>query len=187
MHSGRSKLPNPCTQQTHTHTAPCVPVLAFTYIDDAASLTYPLMEKLRQVLVQHALQHNSSDKAAATSVFNRIASFEEELKVKLTTEVPQIREAYDNKGYSPVPNRIEDCRTYPLYKFVRQGLHTQLLTGLRTIYARPWRRKQVALRFQSSAYPNGHGEVPVCPPPLPCRIRSPYLALSITLLPCPRV
>ncbi|KAG0587727.1 hypothetical protein KC19_2G187100 [Ceratodon purpureus] len=105
----------------------------FTYIDDAASLTYPLMEKLRQVLVQHALQHNTSDKAAASSVFNRIASFEEELKVRLTAEVPQIRDAYDNKGYSPVPNRIENCRTYPLYRFVRQGLHTQLLTGLRTI------------------------------------------------------
>jgi phenylalanine ammonia-lyase len=104
--------------------------LVFTYIDDAASLTYPLMEKLRQVLVQYALQHNSSDKAAATSVFNRIA---EELKVRLTTEVPQICEAYDNKGYSPVPNRIEDCRTYPLYKFVRQGLQTQLLMRLCTI------------------------------------------------------
>lgn len=103
----------------------------FTYIDDAASLTYPLMEKLRQVLVQHALNHN--DKAAANSVFNRITSFEEELKVRLQTEVPQIREAYDLKGYSPVPNRIENCRTYPLYKFVRNGLHTQLLTGLRTI------------------------------------------------------
>jgi phenylalanine ammonia-lyase len=103
----------------------------FTYIDDAASLTYPLMEKLRQVLVQHALNHN--DKAAANSVFNRITSFEEELKVRLQTEVPQIREAYDLKGYSPVPNRIENCRTYPLYKFVRHGLQTQLLTGLRTI------------------------------------------------------
>jgi phenylalanine ammonia-lyase len=105
----------------------------FTYIDDAASMTYPLMEKLRQALVQHALTTNKNDKAAATSVFNRITSFEEELKARLQTEVPQVREAYDNKGYSPVPNRIENCRTYPLYKFVRAGLKTQLLTGLRTI------------------------------------------------------
>ncbi|XP_024382201.1 phenylalanine ammonia-lyase-like [Physcomitrium patens] len=105
----------------------------FTYIDDAASGTYPLMEKLRQALVQHALQTNKSDKQAASSTFNLIAAFEEELKVRLQTEVPQIREAYDNKGYSPVPNRIENCRTYPLYKFVRNGLKTQLLSGLRTI------------------------------------------------------
>lgn len=48
-------------------------------------------------------------------------------------QVPQVREAYDNKGYSPIPNRIENCRTYPLYKLVRNGLKTQLLTGLRTI------------------------------------------------------
>ncbi|KAG0571137.1 hypothetical protein M758_6G204400 [Ceratodon purpureus] len=105
----------------------------FTYIDDAASMTYPLMEKLRQVLVQHALHTNKNDKLAASSVFNRIATFEDELKLRLQAEVPQIRDAYDTKGYSPVPNRIENCRTYPLYKFVRTGLKTQLLTGLRTI------------------------------------------------------
>jgi phenylalanine ammonia-lyase len=105
----------------------------FTYIDDAASLAYPLMEKLRQVLVQHALHHNGSDKAAATSVFGRIATFEDELKARLAAEVPQVRDEYDSKGHSRIANRIENCRTYPLYRFVRQGLQTQLLTGTRTI------------------------------------------------------
>lgn len=105
----------------------------FTYIDDAASPTYPLMEKLRQALVQYALKNPNSEKIADTSVFSRITAFEEELKERLNFEIPQVREAYDNKGISAVQNRIENCRTYPLYKFVRSELQTELLTGLRTI------------------------------------------------------
>nr|XP_024377682.1 phenylalanine ammonia-lyase-like [Physcomitrium patens]PNR62389.1 hypothetical protein PHYPA_000813 [Physcomitrium patens] len=100
---------------------------------DAATAKKLVDQSSDWALVQHALQTNKSDKQAASSTFNLIAAFEEELKVRLQTEVPQIREAYDNKGYSPVPNRIENCRTYPLYKFVRNGLKTQLLSGLRTI------------------------------------------------------
>nr|QCF46618.1 phenylalanine ammonia-lyase [Pohlia nutans] len=105
----------------------------FTYIDDPASQTYPLMEKLRQALVQYALKNPNNEKNAEVSVFHRISAFEEELKERLTTEVPLVREAYDNKGISAVPNRIENCRTYPLYKFVREELQTQLLSGLRTV------------------------------------------------------
>jgi phenylalanine ammonia-lyase len=104
----------------------------FTYIDDASSATYPLMEKLRQALVHHALKNPTNEKLPDTSVFNKIAAFEEDLKERLNSEIPLIREAYDTKGISTVPNRIESCRTYPLYKFVREKLQTQLLSGQRT-------------------------------------------------------
>jgi hypothetical protein len=102
----------------------------FTYIDDAASESYPLMEKMRAVLVSHALKQH---KDASGSILERIPVFEAEVKERLRTVVPAVREAYDNKGTSAVPNRIEECRTYPLYKFVRGELGTQLLSGLRTV------------------------------------------------------
>jgi phenylalanine ammonia-lyase len=105
----------------------------FSYIDDASSPTYPLMQKLKEVLVDYALKHPKNEKLESTSVFNRIPVFEKELKASLDTVVPSIREAYDTKGYSSVPNRIQNCRTYPLYKFVRSELGTQLLSGLRTV------------------------------------------------------
>jgi len=105
----------------------------FSYIDDASNPTYPLMQKLKEVLVDYALKHPKNEKLESTSVFNRIPVFEKELKASLDTVVPSIREAYDTKGYSSVPNRIQNCRTYPLYKFVRSELGTQLLSGLKTV------------------------------------------------------
>jgi phenylalanine ammonia-lyase len=121
----------------------------FSYIDNAASQTYPLMQKLREVLVSHALKHSHSQEEADNNnnnnnkiwerkksmnpILERIPIFEEELKAGLNRAVPLIREAYDNKGLSSVPNRITQCRTYPLYKFVRSELGTHLLSGLRTV------------------------------------------------------
>jgi phenylalanine ammonia-lyase len=105
----------------------------FSYIDDASNPTYPLMQKLKEVLVDYALKHPKNEKLESTSVFHRIPVFEKELKASLDTVVPSIREAYDTKGYSSVPNRIQNCRTYPLYKFVRSELGTQLLSGLKTV------------------------------------------------------
>jgi len=105
----------------------------FSYIDDASNPTYPLIQKLKEVLVDYALKHPKNEKLESTSVFNRIPVFEKELKASLDTVVPSIREAYDTKGYSSVPNRIQNCRTYPLYKFVRSELGTQLLSGLKTV------------------------------------------------------
>uniref|UniRef100_M8CWF6 Phenylalanine ammonia-lyase n=1 Tax=Aegilops tauschii TaxID=37682 RepID=M8CWF6_AEGTA len=67
-----------------------------TYADDLCSAKSPLMQKMRAVLVEHALANGDAERDTETS------------------------------------NRITECRSYPLYGFVREELGTVYLTGEKT-------------------------------------------------------
>ncbi|CAH8319927.1 unnamed protein product [Eruca vesicaria subsp. sativa] len=97
----------------------------FSYVDDPSSLAKPLMQKLRHFLVDYAIDKPDH---GINSVFEKIGTFEAELKSLLPKEVERVRTEYE-KGTWDVANRIKECRSYPLYRFVREEVKTRLLTG----------------------------------------------------------
>ncbi|XP_077240986.1 phenylalanine ammonia-lyase 2-like [Tasmannia lanceolata] len=106
----------------------------FSYIDDPTNPSYSLMLQLREVLVEKSLEGSKEkeEKEDGYSVFKRIPIFQKELKEGLEKEIPIAREKFYN-GDFPIANRIKKCRTYPIYRFVRTEVGTELLSGAKKV------------------------------------------------------
>lgn len=109
----------------------------FAYIDDPTNPSYALVPKLREVVVERALKEVNTKAECGDekgySVFKRIPVFVEELETRLGEEVAKARERFDGGGDRLIANRIEKCRTYPVYRFVRSEVGTELLSGAKRV------------------------------------------------------
>ncbi|KAJ3672416.1 hypothetical protein LUZ60_007137 [Juncus effusus] len=94
----------------------------FSYIDDPSNPKNALISQLREILFEKALE--KSDEVSIES----ISKFQEELKEKLESELNKARERFDNGDFT-IGRRIEKCRTFPVYRFVRDEVGTEVLTG----------------------------------------------------------
>jgi phenylalanine ammonia-lyase len=97
----------------------------FTYQDEAHNSDNQLMRKLRLVLLDQLLATGGRVDESSAS---KIALFMEDLRTVLPKEMEAARIATE-EGAAPVDNRIKECRSYPLYHFVRQDLGCVYLTG----------------------------------------------------------
>ena len=85
----------------------------FTYADDPTSLAYPLMQKLRQVMVEQALKSPSeTERNEKTSIMARIPAFEEELRSQLPAELVNVRASYDKASSSFSTNLLSGQNHY---------------------------------------------------------------------------
>ncbi|MCO5612285.1 hypothetical protein L7F22_066550 [Adiantum nelumboides] len=100
----------------------------FSYADDPMSPSYTLVQKLRQVLVEQALMNAGVERKEEETLVEKIGRFEDELRLLLPPALVNARVAFD-RGLAGLPNRIMDCRSYPIYEFVREELGTHLLAG----------------------------------------------------------
>lgn len=106
----------------------------FTYIDDPTNSSYAFLAQMQEVLVERALKETKVGGVdeKGYSIFKRIPIFMEELKARLSEDVVKARESFEIGDFT-IQNRIEKCRTYPIYKFVRSEVGTKVLTGVRKI------------------------------------------------------
>lgn len=101
----------------------------FSYADDPMSPSYTLVQKLRQVIVEHAMMNAGGERRGeGDTVVEKICKFEDELRLLLPAALVNARVGFD-RGVASLPNRIRECRSFPIYEFVREELGTHLLAG----------------------------------------------------------